>query len=377
MVGSEAQRRRRPLGLDQDRRVMFALQRPEGAAFSFMLLFLVILGGPAIMARARIPGIIGLLIGGWAIGPHGLGLIGEGNHLVPELGHFGLLYLMFSAGLELDLGILRVYRRKAVAFGIAGFLLPFLCGIGAGLLLSFTPAAAILLGSLAASHTLITYPLVRDAGLAKNPAVATAVGATVLTDTFALIVLAIVAGTQKDTGSTGAILVELVAGFVALGVFSFVVLPRASKWTFRRLGSNRSVRFLVALTAFLAAASLSSVFGIEGIVGAFLAGLALNNLIPNEGQTMHQLDFFGSAVFVPIFLVPTGLLLDPSVMFQLETMKFAALFILGCMGGKALAAGFAHTALKVSRIEAVLMWVVSIPQAAATLAATTVGFEIG
>lgn len=357
--------------------MILALQRPQGAAFNFLVLFVVVLAGPAIMSKARVPGIVGLLVGGWAIGPHGLGLIGEGNQTVPQLGQLGLLYLMFSAGLELDLGVLSVYRRRAVAFGLAAFSLPFLCGIAVGEGLSFTTAAAILLGSLAASHTLITYPLVRDAGLGRDPAVAIAVGATVLTDTLSLIVLAVVSGTQTGSGSTVSIFVELGLGFVALGVFSFLVLPRAAKWTFGRLGADRSVRFLVALIAFLASAALAQVFGIEGIVGAFFAGLALNNLVPNEGQTMHQIDFFGAAVFIPIFLVSTGLLLDPSVMFELETMKYAALIILACIGGKALAAVFAHAGLKVSRDQAGLMWAVSMPQAAATLAATAVGFEIG
>ena len=134
----------------------------------------------------------------------------------------------------------------------------------------------------------------------------------------------------------------------------------------------------MALISFLAAATVAEVFSIEGIVGAFFAGLALNRLVPNEGQTMHQIDFFGSAVFVPIFLVSTGLLLDPSVMFRLETMKFAALFIVACVGGKAL--GSACSPAPCSRCrgpEAGLMFVLTTPQAAATLAATTVGFQIG
>jgi Kef-type K+ transport system membrane component KefB len=354
-----------------------ALQRPEGAAFDFLLLFLVVLLGPAIMNRARIPGIIGLLVGGWAIGPHGLNLVQQGNQTVPELGQFGLLYLMFAAGLELDLGVFNVYRRKAVAFGLAAFLLPFACGFAVGRGINFSIPAAVLLGSLAASHTLITYPLVREAGLAKNPAVASAVGATVLTDTLSLTVLAVVAGTQTGSGSTASIVAQLVVGFIVLILFSLLVLPWAAKWTFRRLGSDRSVRFLVALIAFLAASSVAQVFHIEGLIGAFFAGLGLNKLVPNEGQTMHQIDFFGSSVFVPIFLVSTGLLLDPSVMFEPETLKFAALFIVSCIGGKALAAVFANRGLKVSRPEATLMWAISIPQAAATLAATTVGFDIG
>src|SRR3954452_24037996 len=195
---------------------ILALERPGGAAFTFLVVFLVVLAGPAIMAKARIPGIIGLLIGGWAVGPPGFGVIGQGDQTVPELGQFGLLYLMFAAGLELDLGVLSVYRRRAVAYGLASFVLPLACGIGGGELLSFPPAAAVLLGSLAASHTLITYPLVRDAGLGRDPAVAIAVGATVLTDTLSLIVLAVVSGSQTGSGSTVSIFVELGVGFLVL-----------------------------------------------------------------------------------------------------------------------------------------------------------------
>ena len=129
--------------------ILLALERPEGAAFTFLLLFVVVLAGPAIMARARIPGIIGLLVGGWAIGPHGLGLIEAGNQTVPQLGQFGLLYLMFVAGLELDLGVLSVYRRSAVAFGLFSFMCPFVLGLVVGELLGFSAPASMLLGSLA------------------------------------------------------------------------------------------------------------------------------------------------------------------------------------------------------------------------------------
>jgi len=235
----------------------------------------------------------------------------------------------------------------------------------------------VLLGSLLASHTLITYPMIRDAGLAANAAVAIAVGATVLTDTISLVVLAGVSGTQTGSGSTATIFVQLAVGLLVLGVFSLVVLPRAAIWTYKRLGADRSVRFLVAIISFLAAATVAEVFSIEGIVGAFFAGLALNRLVPNEGQTMHRIDFFGSTVFVPIFLVSTGLLLDPSVMFRLETMKFAGLFVVACVGGKALAIVLSRAVIKVSGPERGLMFVLTTPQAAATLAATTVGFQIG
>ena len=235
----------------------------------------------------------------------------------------------------------------------------------------------MLLGSLLASHTLITYPMIRDAGLAANPAVAIAVGATGddghdlargagrglgHADRFGLDRHDLPAARRRPARPR-----RVHAGAPA----------GAAIWTYTRLGADRSVRFLVALISFLAAATVAEVFSIEGIVGAFFAGLALNRLVPNGGQTMHQIDFFGSTVFVPIFLVSTGLLLDPSVMFRLETMKFAGLFIVACVGGKALAIVLSRSVIKVSRPEHGLMFVLTTPQAAATLAATTVGFQIG
>jgi Kef-type K+ transport system membrane component KefB len=356
---------------------MLALQAPEGAAFDFLVLFAIVLAGPAIMAKAKIPGIIGLLVGGWLIGPHGLGLIGSGNQTIPELGQLGLLYLMFVAGLELDLGMLRLHRSTALGFALLTFAAPFLGGVLVGVALDFSPAAGLLLGSVVASHTLILYPVVRQAGLGSNRAVASAVGATVLTDTLALVVLAGVAGSETGSGSSASTFIELGIGLVTLVVVSLIGLPLLSRIVFRHVGSDRSTRFLTALLAFLLMASLSEVFGIEGIVGAFFAGLAMNPLVPNEGQSMHRLEFFGSTVFIPIFLVSTGLLLDPAVMVQGETLGYATLFVLACLGGKALAAGATIPLFKVNRPEAGLMFVLTTPQAAATLAATVVGFEIG
>lgn len=353
------------------------IKAPEGAAADFLLLFAVMLLGPIVMKRARIPGIIGLLLGGYAIGPHGLGWVGPGNQTVPELGQFGLLYLMFVAGLELDLNLLRAHRNAAISFGVLTFLLPFGGGVAVGLSQGWSISAALLLGSLLASHTLILYPTVREAGLGGNPAIASAVGATVLTDTLALVVLAGVAGTETGSGSTTAVLGEIGLGLAVLLVTSLVLLPRVATMALRFWGGDRAARYLVAVLSFLAMAALAETFGIEGIVGAFFAGLALNRLVPNEGPSMERIEFFGSTVFVPVFLISVGLLLDPSVMFTSETLGIAALLSLACIGGKALAALATRPLLGFTGPESGAVFVLTTPQAAATLAATLVGFDIG
>jgi Na+:H+ antiporter len=353
------------------------LTSPTGSAWEFLLLFAVVIVGPPIVARARVPGLIGLLVGGFAIGPHGLGLVTAGNTTIPDLGQLGLLYLMFVAGIEIDLVLLRRHLHSAVAFAALTFSFPMLIGTLVAQALGWSVSASLLLGSLLASHTLVLYPMVARAGLGKDAMIASAVGATVLTDTVTLVILAVIAGTTAGTGSTPDIILTLVIGLAVLVVVCFVVLPLLAQRAFRIFGGDRTVRYVIAVEAFLIAAVIAETFGIEGIVGAFFAGLALNRLVPNEGRLMDRIDFFGSAVFVPVFLVSVGLLLNPSVMIEGSTLGLAGLFIVASTGGKLIGSWLARPLLGASAPESWLMWALTTPQAAATLAATSVGFQIG
>ena len=354
-----------------------AFQKPEGPVLEFLVLFAVILLGPIVFRRFGLPGLVGLVLGGFAIGPHGLDLIHAGNQTIPELGKLGLLYLMFVAGLELDLQVMKEYRRGAIAFGLLAFAIPGGFGVAVGLALGWSTPATCLLGALLASHTLIVYPTLRDAGLSGNPAVASAVGATVLTDTLALIVLAVVAGTQTESGSIPVIVGEIALGLVVLVAVGLFALPRVVDAALRRWGDDRVARYVVVIVALLFMATLAEVFGIEGIVGAFFAGIALNRLVPNEGPSMERVEFFGAAVFIPIFLVSIGLLLDPSVMFTGHTLGLAALLIVAALGGKAIACWLAGPLMHFDWPQRAAMYVLTIPQAAATLAVSLIGFEIG
>jgi Kef-type K+ transport system membrane component KefB len=354
-----------------------AIQAPSGVVLEFLVLFAVILAGPIVFSRLGLPGLIGLLLGGFLIGPHGFSVIQAGNGTVPQLGQIGLLYLMFVAGLELDLHLLSAYRRAAVGLGLLAFAVPFAFGLCLGFALGWSIPATCLLGALFSSHTLLVYPTLRDAGLGGDPAVASAVGATVLTDTIALCVLAVVAGTQSGTGSVSSVLVQIGIGLVVLLVVGLLVLPRTVDVVLRRSGGDRVSRYLATFLALLAMAALAQVFGIEGIVGAFFAGIGLNRLVPNEGPSMERVEFFGTAVFVPLFVVSIGLLLDPSVMFRGQTLALAGLICAGALGGKAIACWVGGALLGFDRPQRAAMYALTVPQAAATLAATIVGFEVG
>jgi Kef-type K+ transport system membrane component KefB len=353
------------------------LASPHGSAWEMLTAVAVIIAGPVIAERVRIPGMIGLLVGGWLIGPNGLGVVAEGTGIVAEFGEIGLLYLMFLAGLELDLAVFATFRRHAVTFAILTFLAPIGLGTAAGLLLGYQPAAAILLGSLFASHTLVTYPIVRRMGLSTNRAVAVAVGATIVTDTLALMVLAVVSGSTTGSGSGLELVVQLTIGLAALCAWCFVALPRLSDWFFTGIGHQRTLRYVFLLAALLSAAVLGEMVGIEAIVGAFFAGLALNRFVPNEGSFMERVEFFGAALFIPMFLVSVGTIIDPAVVADPGTLGLAAVFVAACLGGKLIAAALCRPLFGYTWHECGLVFSLTSPQAAATLAATFVGLQIG
>jgi Kef-type K+ transport system membrane component KefB len=356
---------------------LIEIEAPHGPVWVFLVVFVVLVIGPAIMERAKLPGLIGLLVGGYAIGPNGLDFVSSSNSTVPDLGTLGLLYLMFMAGVELDLSMLVRSKRPTAIFTVLTFGAPMALGFLAGQALDYGTAASLLLGSLFASHTLITYPIIRRHGLAGDQATAAAVGATVGCDTISLVVLAAVAGSVSGDASGGELLVQIAIGLVILVTACLYLLPRIGRLVFSTFGTEPAVRYTFAVAAFLAAGVLAEMVGIEHIVGAFFAGLALNRLVPNEGPLMHRVEFFGSSVFIPVFLVSVGLIMDPAVMIEPETIGLAALFCLACLGGKAIAAAIAKLVLGFTWPQAGVMYALTSPQAAATLAATMVGFELG
>src|SRR5262249_8133116 len=254
---------------------------------------------------------------------------------------------------------------------------PFSLGIVGARLLGYAWAAAVLMGSNWGSHTLVTYPILRQMGLARNPAVATVVGATAVTDTSALLVLTGVSASVKKTGSLDAQGVEIVVGLGALALWTLFVLPRLGHWFFARVGGERAYRFVFGMAALLSGAVLAEAATIDGIVGAFFSGLGLNRAIPERSPLMDRIQFFGSGWFIPIFLVSVGVLLDPKVLIDPRTLLVALVFSIAVLGGKTLAAVIGGRAFRFSWPEVGVMSGLSGSQAAATLATTLVGARLG
>jgi Kef-type K+ transport system membrane component KefB len=348
----------------------------DGPALAFLLLTLTLIVGPRLAEKVRLPAMVGLVLAGMVIGPHVLNAIDAKEIALTALGTFGLLYLMFAAGLELDLKLFAKMKKAAITFAILSFVIPCTLGIVSARVLGYAWAGAVLMGSNWGSHTLVTYPMLREMGLSRNRAVGTVVGATAVTDTSALLVLTGVTSSVKGTGGAGLQAIEIAVGLAVLAVFTLVALPRIAHWFFASVGTESSYRFVFGMCALLAGAVLAQAASIDGIVGAFFAGLGLIRTIPERSQLMERVQFLGSALFIPIFLVSVGLLLDPKVLVDPKTLLVALVFTVAVLGGKALAAVIAGRSFHFTWPEVGVMSGLSGSQAAATLATTLVGARL-
>ncbi len=342
----------------------------------FSVILFIILLAPVLLHRFKIPDLIGLIIAGAIIGPQGLNIMSRDSS-IELFGKVGLLYIMFVAGLEIDLADLKKNYGKSVYFGLLTFAIPMVAGTLAGIyLLDFSYLTSILLASMFASHTLMTYPIVSKYGVTKNRAVNISIGATVITCLLALLVLAVVVG--MSTGDMGnSFWMRLSTStlvFVGLVLFLF---PLFGRWFFKRY-EDRIAQYIFVLALVFLASFLAKVAGLEDVIGAFLAGLALNRLIPNTSALMNRIEFVGNALFIPFFLIGVGMLVD----YQVFTTGWDSLWVAIVMcvvatAAKYWAAWIAGKTLHYTRDERLLLFGLTNAQAAATLAAVMVGYQAG
>lgn len=346
----------------------------------FSIILLIILLFPIILRRFKVPGLIGLIISGIIIGPKGIGIIGE-NSIASEgwiklFSTIGLLYIMFMAGLDLDLNQFKKYYRKSLVFGAMTFFLPLLLGFPVCYyLLDMGFMASLLTASMFSTHTLVSYPIVSKFGLTKHPAVAITVGGTILTDTAVLIILAIISSASSGNLDTN-FWIRLITSLTCFSLVMFLLIPRFTRWFLRKLDSEKTSQYILIMSVVFFSAFLAEVAGIEHIIGAFTAGLVLNKLIPHNSVLMNRIDFIGQSLFIPVFLIFVGMVVDYRVFFSGQTpLIFAGVLTGFAIFSKWFAALVTQWLCKLRPVERKVIFGLSTSHAAATLAIIMVGFQ--
>ena len=332
------------------------------------LVLAAILLVPMICRKIRIPSIVGFIIVGMLVGPNGFELLGSST-AIQTLGKIGMLYIMLQAGIEVDVNDFRQQRNRAILF-------PFLLGLATSLLLGYDGVTSTLLGAMYGSHTLMTYPIVSRYGVQKNAAANIAVGGTMLTITLALLTLAWVRNQPSEFSDPQSGWVLL--GKVALTLFVIIfVFPWLAKRFFKRWQDATS-GFLIVMTMMVFSALLADWAGLEGILGAFICGASLNRLVPNLSPVMQRINFVGNNLFVPLFLLGVGMMIDIRLLWNgWGTILIAIVMISTKLAGKWIASWLAQKGFGLQVVERQLMFGLTHATAAGTLAIVTIGYESG
>lgn len=342
----------------------------------FFLVLTIILFAPMILGRLRIPHIIGMILAGVVVGKYGFNIL-ERDSSFELFGKVGLYYIMFLAGLEMDMDDFKKNRTKGLVFGMFTFLVPMGLGIWSSMdLLGYGFLTSVLLASMYASHTLIAYPIVSRYGLSRQRTVSITIGGTAVTVVLALMVLAVIGGMYKGGDAGGLYWVMLVARVLLLFVLIIFLMPRISRWFFRTY-EDAVMQFVFVLAMVFLGGGLMELVGMEGILGAFLAGLILNRFVPHVSPLMNRLEFVGNALFIPYFLIGVGMIIDVRCLFtEGEALKVAVVMTVVATFSKWLAAWITQKIYRMKTTERSLMFGLSNAQAAATLAAVLIGHDI-
>ncbi len=340
----------------------------------FLIVLLIILASPLLLNKLKIPQLLGLIIAGAVIGPYGFNLIVRDSSIILS-GTAGLLYIMFLAGLEINMADFKKNSTKSLVFGLYTFLIPMIIGTLVSIyVFRFSILSSVLLASMFASHTLIAYPIVSKLGISRDKSVSITVGGTMITDTLALLVLTVIVG--MATGQVDkAFWLEL---GISITVFALIVLlgfPVIARWFFMHVSDNTSQYIFVLAMLFLGS-FLAQLAGTEPIIGAFLSGLALNRFIPHNSSLMNRIDFIGNAIFIPIFLLSVGMLIDYRAFTEWETIEVGIVMIIVATAAKYLAALLTQKTFRLSVDQRRVIFGLSNAQAAATLAAVIVGYNV-
>lgn len=342
----------------------------------FFLVLVIILFAPLLLRRLKIPPIIGLIVAGVIVGKHGLNVL-ERDSSFELFGQVGIYYIMFLAGLELDMGSVIHYGKRGLKFGLLTFLIPFALGFSATRWgLSFDVLTSLMMGSLFSSHTLVSYPIVSRYGLNKHPVSVISVVATAFTTFISLLVLAFVVGSINPAADAlywtlfGVKCIAYIGGVI-------VLFPRMARWFLRRYDDS-VMQFVFVLALVFLSAALAKLSGLEGLLGAFLSGLVINRLIPHTSPLMTRLQFVGNALFIPYFLIGVGMIIDLRIMFGNPSTLWTVVVVVSvAMLTKWIAAACMNIGKDGSGPARMLMFGLSNAHAAGALAIVMIGTSVG
>ncbi len=341
----------------------------------FFVVLLIILLAPIIMGKLRIPHIIGMVLAGVVIGEHGLNILSRDSSF--ELfGKVGLLYIMFLAGLEMDLESVKKNSKRFLLFGLLTCLVPLLLTFFMAMwLLDYSQTASFLLGCIMASNTLIAYPIISRYGLQRHSSVMLSVGSSMLSLFLALMMLAALSASYGEDAGIG-FWILFILKFALFCMGSIVLIPKLARYFLRRY-SDAVMQFIFVLSVMFLSAALSEAIGVEGIVGAFIAGLILNRYIPHVSPLMNRIEFTGNAIFIPYFLIGVGMLINVGTLFEGWRMLFVVVLIafFGTFG-KALAAYISSILFRLSKAEGHMMFGLTCAHAAGAIAMVMVGMRL-
>ena len=338
------------------------------------LVMATILLVPMACRKLRIPSIVGFIIVGICVGPYGFHILDSGTS-IQTLGKIGMLYIMLQAGIEVDINDFRQQRTRSVIYGFYSFFFPFVLGLITSLLLGYGWVTSALLGAMYGSHTLMTYPIVSRYGVQKNEAANIAIGGTMLSITLSLLVLAVLKSKYIDADAMTAW--DLIGRVALTMVVITVVFPWLAQRFFKRW-SDPTSGFLIVMTMMVVSALMADWAGLEGILGAFICGVVLNHLVPNLSPLMQRISFVGNNLFVPLFLIGVGMMIDVHVIWSgWLTIALAAVMIATKLTGKWLASWLAQKSFSLQPVERQLIFGLTHATAAGTLAIVTIGYETG
>ncbi|MCJ8209150.1 cation:proton antiporter [Mucilaginibacter sp. RS28] len=357
---------------------MAALQLPlSNPVAIFLLVLLIILIAPRLVRMLGLPDIVGFILSGIAIGPYGLNLL-QKNAAIDLLATIGLLYIMFIAGLQLNLKEFQQKKNRGLFFGVMTFAIPIALGFPVCYYLLHLPLlATILTTSMFATHTLVAYPIVSKYQVTGNEAVSVAVSGTILTDTAVLVIFSAILAAQHGQFNLPFIL-RLVISAAVFGLIMFLVIPKLAAYFFKKFAGEDGMQYIFVLSIVFAAALLSQLAGLEPIIGAFVAGLTLNRFVPAIATAMERVQFTGTVLFIPFFLISVGMLVDLRILFKGPAALFAAASLtITALLGKWLAAWITQKTFAYTPLQRRLLFGLSSSHAAATMAIILVGYKAG